>query len=343
MRVDRSLGKMFQVVGAADARNVMWLLPEEALQLVERGSLDVRWPVSEGERGEEDGDEGVGKEEEPGKGERQGIGAVPMSLQAAYACFIGRSGLTLEKYVVYASLRRLGYTVTRAATWNGTDAHANGRRHIRPRETRIASQEASKTVALSSSSGLSGFLRRMFSFLYAPPQPGNRTCGPLVTPGLYRNYNDVFRALALIPNHDPSQQPQIAPNPAPPFHICYDVYKPSTPYKKSAPPEPDFRLAVVDARSSSVPRMDQIGALLDSMPLTPPRDDKPIEAKLKHGHRIVVLAVVDMGVVSYLKFSDAAFGNEKLYERNMLPRGKGRRSVHGGGQGQKRNNNSKPR
>ena len=50
----------------------MWLLPEEALYLIERGTVDVRWPVV-GEDGEGEG----------------GQGGVPMSLQGAYAMFLG--------------------------------------------------------------------------------------------------------------------------------------------------------------------------------------------------------------------------------------------------------------
>ena len=44
------------------------------------------------------------------------LGELPMSLQGAYASFIGKSGLTLERYQVFAGLRRLGYTVVRAPT-----------------------------------------------------------------------------------------------------------------------------------------------------------------------------------------------------------------------------------
>src|SRR5215471_9763246 len=72
-------GPHFRTLGQADRWNRLWLLPEEALYLLERGSLEIMWPapspapVSE-DRSEED------KRVEEG---------VPMSLQAAYACFIG--------------------------------------------------------------------------------------------------------------------------------------------------------------------------------------------------------------------------------------------------------------
>jgi hypothetical protein len=54
--------------------------------------------------------------------------------------------------------------------------------------------------------------------------------------------------------------------------------------------------------------MSQIGALLDSMPDDELRREKPLKARLKYGKRNMILAVVDMGVVSNLRFSEADFG-----------------------------------
>ena len=99
-----------------------------------------------------------------------------------------------------------------------------------------------------------------------------------------------------------------APVPQTPFGITYHVWKPSTTYHKSNPPAPDFRVAVVDVRDTSVPTMTQTEALLDSMPDDELPREKPLEARLKHGNRNMILAVVDMGVVSYLRFSEAGFG-----------------------------------
>jgi len=51
---------------------------------------------------------------------------LPMSLQGAHASFIGKSGLTLERYQVFAGLRRLGYTVVRTPTWDESYTGMNG-------------------------------------------------------------------------------------------------------------------------------------------------------------------------------------------------------------------------
>lgn len=352
VQVPNAHGVYFRTLGRADARNRMWLLPEEALYLLERGSLDIRWPRERerdtGSDEEVDVDEEVGEEEDGD----EPIGELPMSLQGAYATFIGKSGLTLERYSVFSGLRRLGYTVIRAPTWGAEDADTNG--HVAPptqQEQSLALSRTDDEARASEGSGVLGLINRLVRYLLLPSTSStNAACpsfGPLVAPGLYRSYNDIYRALTLIPFNDPTPNsqphptnpPTTQPDPAPqsPFRITYHVYKPSTAYRKSNPPAPDFRVAVIDARETHVPTMEQIGALLDSMPADELAKEKPLEQRLKHGRRNVVLAVVDMGVVSYLRFSEAGFGGEKLFENKSRNARKwkkgGQRGKNGGGGG----------
>lgn len=83
-----------------------------------------------------------------------------------------------------------------------------------------------------------------------------------------------------------------------PYNIFYDVYKPSTPFKKSAPPPPDFQLVVVkfvlfsslftttlfklpsliSARTTPMPTLQELTNLFDIMPEAPlptPRQRRP--------------------------------------------------------------------
>lgn len=85
--------------------NRLWLLPEEIVYLIERGTVDCRWPTP-GEA--DDGDD-------PSH-------LLPMSVQGAHAVFLGLAsdhadGLTFERYTVYSYLKRAGYSVHRAPTW----------------------------------------------------------------------------------------------------------------------------------------------------------------------------------------------------------------------------------
>lgn len=308
----------------------LWLLPEEVIFLLERGALDVRWPAREDDNG--------------------GI-VLPMSLQGAYAMFISdeephAGSLTLERYAVYAGLKRLGYTVLRAPSWH-SPGPALGRYPL----TRTASMVLPVAPVLGSEFfaprpqrtwdvGLLEAARWWYDLVLDPDASGivEQETGPLVPRKLYRSYNEIYRRLALVDYHDPTAQfqppdPQI-PLSEPGLHVTYHVWKPgSQTYRKSAPGPPDFRVVVINARDTSIPTLEQLNALLEAVPYDPPPPTASLYQKLKYGYKNVVLAVVDQGVVSYLRVADAAFGREKLHERRGKERGRNRGGGRGRGRG----------
>lgn len=211
-------GSHFRTIGKVGPDGLMRLLPEEALYLLERGSLDLRWPAMRGESDEDDDrdgdeeedggeDEGVDEDEddedeedndedEDGDEEAESgtemdamasvIGAdVPLSLQAAYACLVGRSGLTLERYTVYAGLKRSGYIVQRGPAWDSED-------DVDVVDVGTTSQVAdASTQQLLEQKPLARFgwlYRSIFGASSKHPPPR----GPLVAPGLYRSYGWSF-------------------------------------------------------------------------------------------------------------------------------------------------------
>ena len=119
------------------------------------------------------------------------------------------------------------------------------------------------------------------------------------------------------------------------LRCSFYVWKPQPGFKKSSPGPPDFHIAVVNAREDDMPVLKQLDQLLQSVPYNPPplKMDTQINQKLKHGWRNVILAVVDQGVVSYLRVSDAGFGKEKMYERGSTGRGAKRGGARGMGRG----------
>jgi tRNA-splicing endonuclease subunit Sen54 len=138
----------------------LYLLPEEALWLVERGSLDLRWPTESGD------DEFAG---------------MPVAVQSAHAILLGRqgkNGMTLEKFLVYQYLKRAGYVVMRAEdNWHNvpTPNESDGQ----------TSQQAHHLPILN-------FWRRLFA---SNPRSESeeqklerQRIGPLVKPGLYRDF-----------------------------------------------------------------------------------------------------------------------------------------------------------
>ena len=309
--VNRPKTSMFLTMGRSRGGKE-WLLPEEALFLIERGSVDCRWPV----KGEENGG--------------NMLEGAPMSLQGAYAAFLGFEGgvggkLTMEMYTVYSGLKRAGYVVFRHGSW---DDNPEALPH-----TVLASQEQGAKKGGYWTAFWSELWRRIAQPTYTV-SPESLAHGPLVRPGLYRSYADIFRALSLIPSHSRSAPPSLTlpPNPHSPFRVHFDVWKTSGSqrFRKSAPPPPDFRICVINARETNIPTAAQLNDLMATVPDDSPGENKTTMNKLKHGERNVVLAVVDNGIPSYIRVADVEFGREKIYDRPAQRGGKGGRGGRGG-------------
>lgn len=148
-------GNMFKATGRADRWNRVWLLPEEALYLLERGSLDIRWPSSS-----TGCEEGCDTEET----------TIPMSLQAAYACFVGSGGLTVERFAVYTGLKRLGYSVFRAPGWYD-DA-----------------DEPAPAESPRQGPGLAGIYGRFLDWFH---KSNTTALGPVAGLGIHRSYSEL--------------------------------------------------------------------------------------------------------------------------------------------------------
>lgn len=273
-------GPHFKTVGKADRNGVLWLLPEETIYLVERGNLECWW------------EEGI-----------------PMSLQGVYAsCLDGCGGL--ERYQVYAYLKRAGYIIQRAPT----------------ADTVAPPTSPAPTILSAASSGVFSTLAARLASLLTPPS------GPLVTPATCRSYQSIYQRLALIPSHHPPNSTTHTPNPAAantPFRITFHIWKPQPHFKKSDPPPPDFRVAVVSARETTMPSLRELTDLFNSVPVDESAKAKTQFSRLKDGWRNVVIAVVDSGVTSYLKLADVGFADEPIWK--VKPgTGGGKRGGRGG-------------
>ncbi len=292
----------------------LWLLPEEALHLVERGTLDLWWP-----------DKTLGELLPVGSSGKDGTGpddytvGVPLSLEAAYSLLIGEDGergkVSLPKYQVFTHLKRGGFYMLRAAT-----------------------QEPAPTETQRPGQGTVGSLWQWLTSLTRLPS-FQRSCpyGPLVAPGLYRAYRPIYDQLLLIQRHKPSPIAHESHEPQDPFAVFFNVWKAGgAPFSKRNPPPPDFRIAVADTDASELPTLEQIEALLESTPLDPPSANPAWKGpgrmyqRLKHGHRNVLVAIVDRGLVNFMRFGEGAFGDEVLSERFDNRGGGGRGGKRGG-------------
>ena len=309
----KSVGRVIPAARDPSRASRLWLLPEEALFLVERGTIDLWWP-------DRPLDELVPPT--PSSERRDGFGpddydvGIPLSLEASYAMLIGEAGergkITLPKYQVYSHLKRSGLRILRAS----------------------AAPPAPK-------SPFTALWQWLFSFIPSHRQPKvTNPWGPLVQPGLYRAYRPIYQRLAIIPRHIPSETPSTpVPEPQDPYRVFYHVWKATGgSFSKRAPPPPDFRIAVTDANDSFVPDLQQLDSLLlTSAPYDPPSRHPEWQTpgrmyqRLKHGHRNILIAVVDCGLVNFIRFGEGAFGEEKLFERFDGGMRGGRKGSRGGG------------
>ncbi|KAI4250682.1 MAG: hypothetical protein L6R42_008676 [Xanthoria sp. 1 TBL-2021] len=182
--VEKPFGQQTRTMGAADKNGWLRLLPEEVIYLVERGSLDVQYRIAGQEQPREDGKsaEDDEKKEETGvEDESEEWNGISMSLQACYANFIGCNGLTLERYTVYAALKRSGYIVSRAPNWYGGSQYP-----LTPQDP-----QSSSVKKMTEQTIWQWLYTTLFEQEPRKPSP----LGPLVMPGLYRNYSSPSRPL----------------------------------------------------------------------------------------------------------------------------------------------------
>ncbi|KAG8681370.1 tRNA-splicing endonuclease subunit sen54, partial [Ceratobasidium sp. 395] len=237
------------------------LMPEEALYLMERGSLfcwrDYEAPIaliacSDNTLDLEDCDLSYG---------------TPMTVQQAFVEMIGEGKLDIHSpesaRKVYAYLKRLGYVVGR------TIAPANTPHYPLPPPNNTTS-----------------------------PQSEGWVCGhdrlPPASTRCYVTFRfdkaeisllaSIFASLRSIrAGHDmPLRLHPLRP-PTDEFKIFWNVWKPSTPWRKLEVPKPDFEIAVVDARKTPIPDIYQLSTLFSSVeprPPPPPRKRGPPNAKV---------------------------------------------------------------
>ncbi|KAI5835259.1 hypothetical protein K523DRAFT_337279 [Schizophyllum commune Tattone D] len=233
------------------------LLPEEAIYLIERGALFCSIANAPNIKV-------AGMEDAAGP---------PMTVQQAYTKMIGREGLTLEKFQVYAYLKRLGYVVTRA----------------NPPDENYPMPSPHKAVARSPTSngltriGSGGLFVALFSavrrciarlwkreFDWWHPLTVNRWLGK------WGGYAHIYRSLRFIPNgheillriSDPEKREKAKQDS--PYRVFYNIYKPMTAFKKSSPPPPDYQVVVVNARTTLMPSLQEFEDMFAELPELPP-------------------------------------------------------------------------
>ncbi|PPQ64161.1 hypothetical protein CVT24_008796 [Panaeolus cyanescens] len=329
--------------GVSKVQKRLELLPEEALYLIERGSLFCWY-----DRGTEPRIPDLPKD----------VDGTPMSVQQAFTEMIGRDGLTLEKFQVYSYLKRLGYVVTRT---DPPDSY-----YPIPSDTGETSTHGHINLPVFTSiysfltSSISNVLRIVMGSMnwWKPIRIGRLWCAS------NKSYASLYRSLRFMPaGHNIPLNTRQPSEPTSPYKLFFNLYKPSTPFKKSAPPPPDFQIVVVNARTTPMPTLQELTNLFDQVPESPlpaprPRRNLQPEGKeksspsetpttplkadvkavsilqrfflwfspqtpkteptepvrrinpfmaLKTGKKIVIIAAVDTGNISFFRFGQGEF------------------------------------
>ncbi|KAG6812625.1 hypothetical protein H0H92_001844 [Tricholoma furcatifolium] len=236
--------------GAEKIYKRLELLPEETIYLVEKGSLFC-WKASNLDLSQLQLD----------------MAGAPMTVQQVYAEMIGQEDLTLERLQVYTYLKRLGYQVTRATPPTSY--------YPTPPPWPLQGLQIEETSPSTLRRLLSWIPRFIHSIFVKPFDWWH----PLqISRWLHhdKNYASLFRSLRFIPSghsialrHPNPVKRSEAKNNSP-YQIFYNLYKPSTPFKRSAPPLPDFQVVVINARTTPMPTLQELTDLFDVLPELPP-------------------------------------------------------------------------
>ncbi|KAK9330268.1 tRNA-splicing endonuclease subunit sen54 N-term-domain-containing protein [Lipomyces starkeyi] len=265
-------GPHFKSIGKADSNGVIWLLPEEVIYLTERGSMSLY----------------------------NAHGDTNISLQGCYAACLGACH-GHERYLVYAHLKRLGFIVQRAASFDGYGEEETIQRPTSNRARKLWNFLVQKFASFCT--GLRCvFAKKIPSF------------GPIVCGGVWRSYDAIYRALQIIPFYSHRVSIVTPKSTTVPFRVAYNIWKPRPSFKKSNPGEPDFRVVVVNAQKDQMPTLAQADALFSTLP-TALGSTSTSQQRLRDGYKNVIIGVVDCGIISFVKFGDVSFGDERIFEK----------------------------
>ena len=242
------------IVNKVPSETRIHLLPEEVLYLVERGSMmcyEYDWT--------DNTDSMLKISNNDNEIENRICKLPPMSAQRAFDETLGKDGLTVEKYMVYAQLKRLGYIVQR------------------PKSEHVQNKLKSK-----------GLLQIFTSFIYRTFTFITRSISSLFSfrfqtllnsrSNLFKShetYDSIFNSLRLVKtgfeDEEDEDKYKLNEKEAHEFDVTWHVWKPTAKFKKTAPPPPDFRVVVVNSFESALPKIEQFSKIFDELPeSTPP-------------------------------------------------------------------------
>ncbi|CAO1629302.1 unnamed protein product [Parajaminaea phylloscopi] len=102
--------------------------------------------------------------------------------------------------------------------------------------------------------------------------------------GRWESYDAIFSRLQIVPcGHDGSQPAASQPSTTSHglFEPYYYAWRPATHFRKTDPPLPEFRIAIVSARETNLPKLHEFASMFAAVPLEAAgdQDDADVEEK----------------------------------------------------------------
>lgn len=234
----------------------VWLEPIEAIYLVERGSMIIYLGNQEFESYLQD------STQEPFAYSEK---LIALSLSHIYALVFDGDNKLMDKYVVYAYLKRHGYLVQGFRRLKEDDQYTAYKKQIQAKSNAVTHILQNVTTIISSI--FSSPILNMF-------QGKLQKLGILAYPYFhdlhfktkhYFNYTSIFRTLRFIPAYSSLDSLKSVPKKNPYYSVDFNVWKPTPNFSKKNPPCPHFHICVVNIDKASFPKLNDIQGLLNDI------------------------------------------------------------------------------
>lgn len=191
-----------------------------------------------------------------------------------------------DNLLVYSHLKRLGYTVQRGSNYP--------KQQEKPSLLSLISNNWRKLSLFSDSIKLSTDSLMWLVF--------NRYITKMTKRSFYPNYASIYSDLVAVKEENLLYTPRGADEPCP---FSFYLWKPSTKFRKSQPPEPDFRVVVASAQKP-IPKVETLDDIFTS--IEPHESTKnSVVTRIRQGYRTYTYAIVDNGIVAYINAAQTKF------------------------------------
>lgn len=139
--------------------------------------------------------------------------------------------------------------------------------------------------------------------------------------------DSVYSTLRIIPSGHNAQSTRAPHHPPPPpsstvcssnpFLPFFYAWRPATQFKKTNPPLPEYRIAVVSARDTSLPKMDQFTGMFDAVPMPVPMAVGPASAHVDDQNQDNSDAEEQRRAAEQKKRNDESYGRGYAAKKKM--------------------------